>query len=167
MNNKAQLGIGQFVMFFIGIIVVMALIPTIADNVDTIRTTRNAGNLTYTMSSGVGIANAIEAEGQEYIGSALVTNSSTGTVIGSNITVTEGSNADGEKTVLVYLSGDGTCDGINYTSQPVNFSYEYGPDGYAESAGTRSMAALIVIMAALGVLGFAVYWVIGKSNWMR
>jgi|TARA_R100000750_G_C2326772_1_gene88519 hypothetical protein len=165
MKKKGQQGIGGMVVLFIGIIFVFALLPAIADGVDTLRTTRDAVNTSFTFST-VGVPVAIE--GQELIGTPTVTNTS-GTALTTNLTIDEGlSAADGGKSVQVTLTGNGfITDDINYTDTAALISYTYGADGYAESSGTRGVAFLIVILAALGLLGFVVFYAIGKSGMFR
>jgi len=149
---------------FLGIIVALSLLPAIAENHNTLTTTRTASNVTYTSPALNGV---IDLEGQELIGTALVTNATGGTLITSNVTVDEGVSATtGLKTVQLTVTGDtfGTDD---LTAVSLNVSYTYGPEGYADSQGARGMAGLIVLFAGLGLMGFVVFYSIGKARgWM-
>jgi len=163
MNKKGQMGMGSIILLFIGVIVAFALLPSIANGVDTMVSTRNAVNSSVTLST-VGVA--VDMTGMELIGDATVLNATTGETLASNVTVAEGLS-DGQKTIQITLGGDGTIEGHNYTDNAVFVTYEYGADGYADDAGTRGIANTIVIFSALGLLGFVVYYAIGKAGWLK
>jgi len=159
MNKKGN--IGTLIIFFIGVIVALSLLPAIAENQAVLTDTQTASNVTYTMAAS---GSFIDLNGQEYISGVLVTNSSSGTIIDSNYTIGEGISAStGLKTVTLTSDGayfeDDALDGLS-----VNVSYVYGPDGYADSSGARSMAKLIILMAGLGILGFAVFYSLGAMK---
>ena len=157
--------IGALVILFIGIIFVFAMLPAISDGVDTLTTTRSDVNTSVVLVQDV----AVDIKGQELIGAAVVKNSTADVTILSNVTVAEGLSAtDGGKTIQVTLGGDGYGYlGENLSGQTVFVTYTYGADGYAQEAGTRGIASLIMVLTALGLLGFVVFYAIGKAGWMK
>ena len=162
MNKQAQLGIGGFVLLFIGIIVAIALLPAIADNVSTLSDTVTATNVTYTAPAANGTIDLGTA--QELITLIHVTNHTDGTVVGAgNYTIAEGISATTGKKVVQYTSGVDA----NYVGDGVNVSMTYGAEGYADNSGARGMSKVILIFAALGLLGFVVYYAVGKSDFFK
>ena len=75
-----------------------------------------------------------------------------GEVVGAaNYTIAETVSAvDGLKRVSYE-----TATGSEYASRAVNVTYTYGPEGYIDSSGARSVAGLIAIIAALAIMVFA------------
>lgn len=154
--------IGGFVLFFLGVIVAFALLPAIANGVDTISSSRTAVNTTVTLSS-VGVPVDIP-NAQILIGTATITNTTTNTDLTGNVSIATGYSDTNGKVVQVTLDGAGMVSGANYTDKDVLVSMEYGADGYGENTGTRAMANLILIMSALAVLGYSVYYGVGKMQ---
>lgn len=145
MDNRVGMIIGIFVMAIVG----LALFLPVAQQVGASTTTLDAANASYTMpNNGV----TIDLEGQELISSVVIYNA-TGTLIpASNYTVAEGISATtGLKTIT--LTNDDTV----FQGQSINLSYTYGPDGYIENGGARSIASLIIIFFALGIAVIVLY----------
>jgi len=127
---------------FLAIIVALSLIPAIADYVGQSTNTVNSINTTYTSPAN---GATIDLVGQELITTPIVINRTDGVVINAgNYTIAEGiSTTTGLKRIRY------TTVGTEFDNVGVNVSYEYGAEGYIDSAGGRSLASLIVIFAAL------------------
>jgi len=145
MNNKGQMGTGTILMGFLAVIVALALFISIAQQVGETSTTGSASQAQYTMpADGV----TIDLVGQELLSTPTVTNMSDGTdtVTASNYTIEERVSAvDGLKRITL------TAAAGPFNSQAVNISYDYGAEGYIDSSGGRSVAALITLFAALAI----------------
>jgi len=152
MNRKGEqtnLGLGLILTVAIGLIAALALMPAIFQNVGTTTNTATATNATYDVA-GAGVT--IDLLGQELIGTPFVVNESSGEAltVTTDYVIDEGvSTSTGVKTIRY------TPAGAIYATTGVNITYEYGPDGYIDSSGGRSMAGLIAIFAALAVAVFA------------
>ena len=149
--------IGALIVFFIGVIVALAILPAIADGQSTM-TSQVTGNETITTPAN---GSWIDLVGQELFGTPVVYNQSSGTLItGTNYTIEEGiSSVDGKKTVR-YKSGTD-----EYSNVGVNVTYTYGAEGYVDDRGGRSIAGLIVLFAAIGLMGFAIFY--GIARWIK
>lgn len=159
MNKRGQ-AFGALILLFIGAIVALALLPAIAENAQEISRTVVVENNTITMPAA---ASSLDLDGQELLDTPLVTNATGGEAVpASNYTVAEVvSTTTGVKTVNI-LSNGGLFEG-----ESVNISYTYGVDGYADNAGARSLGNFVALFAALGLLGFAVFYGIGRAGWMK
>jgi len=147
MNNKGQLNLGLIIMAFIGVIVGLALLVSVASSIGESTTSGTYNSSTggaYTIpADGV----TIDLEGQELLGTPTVHESDNLTTINSgNYTIDEGvSTSTGVKSIQYTASGD------EYVGIGVNITYDYGPDGYIENAGARSIVSLILIFMGLGI----------------
>ena len=143
MNKKGQ-GIGGFLMIFVVVVVGLALFLAVAQIVGPATTIITNANETVTVANGT----AIDLTGQEFEAIIWVGNSTDGYTIGAgNYTMSEGvSTVTGVKTVQVTFAADNA-----YVGETFNMSYTYGPDGYIDNSGARSVAALIAIFMALGI----------------
>lgn len=146
-SKKAEMdGMGVILIAFVAIVVGIAFYQAIiqyvgeSTGVSLIRTI----NSTITMPAANGV---VELTGQEYVGTAIVTNASeVGTIVPTtNYTITERINSDGVKGIVL------TSKGGMWATGSVNITYTYYPDGYIDDAGGRSMALLIPIFAALAI----------------
>ena len=160
MDRKGVAGIAAIILLFMGAIVALSLLPQISEDQTTLTGTVQANNVTYTMAAS---GSSIDLTGQEYISGMIVTNATSGaTVPATNYTVSEGvSTTTGQKTILL------TTNPSTYASQSVNVSYLYGEDGYADSAGARGVAGLIILTSAIGLLGFVVYYAAKQSGYLN
>jgi hypothetical protein len=158
MDKKGEVSLALMFTVFIGVLVGLLLFLPVAQNIGTTTQTVNAVNSTVAApAAGVTIA----ITGQELIDTPEVYNASGGELINSaNYTIDEGVIA-GIKTVRYT-----TAASSEYASQNVNVTYEYGPDGYAEDAGTRSIINLIAVFMALMILAVAMS-PIGQSKLME
>lgn len=155
MDRKGQvemgIGIGSFLLVFITIIVGVTLFLASTQIVEGIRNTYS-----YNSSAGVDAAYTVPADGitidlygQELIGTPLAINNTDGDdgLIGvGNYTIDEGISATSGLKTIRY-----TAIGSEFDGSDLNLSYDYGPDGYLDDSGARSVAGLIAIFAALAV----------------
>lgn len=144
MNRKGQAaGIGMFLAIFIGVIVGLILFQASVDQAAGTLNSVYAANKTYTLS-----ATTQDLIGQELLDTPVMTNATGGELISStNYTIFEGiSSTTGLKTVKM----TGTPSAL-WTGKSVNISWTYGPNGYIEDTGSRSIVGLIAIFAALAV----------------
>jgi len=146
MNKKAQ-SLGSFILVFIVVIVGLSLLTAVALNtgISTTSYTQNdslSGSTTMPASG-----SRIDLTGQDLLSTPVVVNvTGSGTVTASNYTIdTIVSTSTGVKTVSL-LSNGGWWEG-----EEINISYIYGPEGYANDAGTRGVISIIVIFFVLGI----------------
>ena len=158
MNNKGQ--VGMIVMLAIAVIVGLILFQPVATNVEQVTRT-NTGvqtqlNQTITISS-LSSGGIVELNGQELVSTLQVINSTTGTVLPTtNYTIAECVRTSDNLKGICYTK---TTAGNAFPS--VNVSYTYYPAGYADDAGARSIAGIIVLLTAIAV--FLV--VLSGSKW--
>lgn len=156
MNKRGQ--VGAFVTLAITAIVVLVLIPTIAQYVGQ---TTETGTITYQVTPAAASA-SIDLTGQEYMSTATVVNESDAFDCSGNVSIAEGvSPRTGTKRII--MTSDATISSI-YCST-LNVSYDYAPEGYIDDAGGRGLAGLIVIMAALALAVVVVGQATGKEFW--
>ena len=147
MHKKAQMmGIGIFLSVFVGVIVALALYGPSVGFIGAATTTVTTVNHSITApAAGV----TVDLVGQELESVPVVINNSNFVVPASNYTIAETvSSVDGLKRIS-YTSHVGP-----YASKVVNITYVYGPEGYIDGAGSRSVAGLIAIFAALAIAVF-------------
>ncbi len=147
MNNKgeSQGMIGGFIIAFVGIVVAIALFQAIAQDVGVVQNTQTQGaDYQVTLPAN---GESIDLVGQEILSTPAVTAVGNGTVLAANYTISEiVSTSTGVKTISYQV------DTVTFENQLVNISYDYGGDGYIEDGGSRSIAGLITIFAALAIL---------------
>lgn len=150
MNNKGQIGVAMIMIVFISILVGLILLPAVADEVGKSTNTVAVVNASYTVPADTVV---IDLTGQELIDTPVVWNGTAGEgniIPATNYTIDEGvSTTSGLKTVRY------TANNALYEGATMYITYTYGPDGYIESSGGRSLAGLIVIFFALGVAAIA------------
>ena len=150
-KGEAQgLGVGLILVAGITLIAALALLPAIFSNIGTSTSTTTVWNSTLTTS---GTANtSVGIEGQELISLLSANNESDITIPldtagdDANITVTECIDPVSSLKSVCLTGVNADWLGVN-----VNISYTYGSDGYVDSAGGRSMVALIAIFTALAI----------------
>jgi len=157
--NKKGAGIGGFILFFIGVIVALTLIVSTAQSIGDMTNTRAIANQsTAVMVDGT----AQYLTNCRALSSAVVYNATGDYLVGAdNYTITNNVVYNGNLAVKVT---PGTLPNqINYvwlvsgTCQPLT---------YADDSATRTVGGLIVIMSAIGILGFAVWFFGRESGWM-
>lgn len=152
MNNKAEVGMGMLLTVFVGIVVSLVLLQAAAVFQGQAVNTVSLVNKTYTAPA---VNSTIDLMGQELLTTPIVTNASgnatTGVITTGNYTIAEGvSSTDGLKRIRYT-----TKDTSTFASKSVNISYDYGAEGYIDDAGGRTMATLIILLAALAIAVFA------------
>ena len=150
-NKKGQGNIALIIMVAIACIVGLIIIQLSAQYVGDSTTIHTWTEKTITLGSGTytDIAGA-----QTLIGTYTLKNATNSTWLGStineaNLSVVERVGDDGQKTLAIQIKD------TRWASTNINISGDYGSDGYVESSGGRSVALVIVIFAALGVVVFA------------
>ena len=145
MKNKGQISMGPILLAFIGIILGITLFITIQQLVVPLTAQDTATNVTVAWPSAAN--GTTDMIGQELFGTPLVTLwNTTGTVVGpGNYTITE-EVSNGVKTIQLKRTDLGEVMLTN-----VNVTYTFGPDGYIDNGGARSVALIIGIFAALAI----------------
>ena len=153
MNKKAEAKFnfaGIIVITAIALIIGASLLSTVAKDAGKMLNSVSLSNGTYAIGSTIGGKTWLI--GQELLSTPVVTNASgSGNLINSgNWTITEGVNPSTGNKGIVYtkLSND-----INTS---VNISYTYGPEGYIEDSGSRSIVPLIILFFALLIMVIAI-----------
>jgi hypothetical protein len=149
MNNKGQMNVGIIIIVFIGVLVGLILLTTIASDVGSITQTRSVVNDTITAAAGGTSQNLL---GQAVVGSVTVVNSTSGTEISNTLyTVKNNQVVNGLLTATITRNETGLD-----TASEWKATYTYEPEGYVGGAG-KSMALLIPVMFALAILAIAMY----------
>ena len=146
MNKKAEMNrIGLIMGIFIAVIVALVLFQTSADQTAGVTTTYRVDNQTVTAPTVT--AKYTDLAGvQTVIGTYSITNATSGEVLlSSNMTLVQRVASDGLLGVSLYNKQP------SYNSQSVNLTYTYGPDGYVEDSGARSIVAIITLLSALAI----------------
>lgn len=149
MDKKGEIGIGivitTFMAIFVGVVLFLAVSQQLSVPTD-ILTSRD--NVTYT----AGADNVpIDLTGQELFSTPVVFNATNAThqLNTANYTINEGVSATTGLKTIQYTSATNS----EFAGENINIStYQYGGDGYIESAGGRSIALLIPIFFALAIL---------------
>ena len=143
-RKKAEGSVVLIVLAAVTVIMGLVIFQQIANDVagtTTVRTVRNVSVTAPTAPAFVDIAGA-----QDLITSIAIVNNSDGAGIpASNITLVERVGTDGLLTVSLQFIDP------KWNAKVINYSMEYGPDGYVESSGGRSLVSLILVFAGLGI----------------
>lgn len=146
MNKKGQINIGVLILGAIAVIVCLIILQQVASNVA--QTTGSNGVSTVSQGQYTGVLNTnVELVGQELVTLTSVTNRTGGNAIPAlNYTVSECVRASNSLKGICYKSL-----AAGESSGPVNITYTYYPAGYADDAGSRAIAAIIILLAAIGI----------------
>jgi len=154
-SKKAELGVGTMIIMFIGIIVALVLLTASAGEVGKSTSTDVLSNGLYTAPAS---GSCIDLKGQELLSAATVTNRTSGTAKTVNFTIAEGiSTVDGLKRIRFCTTGASAGGGDAWSGLAFNVSYTYGPEGYADDSGARSILGIVILLAAIAVVVFVVY----------
>ena len=167
-NRKGQIALGALIILFMGIIVAVAMLPSISDNTNVITDKQNV------VDEVVSVANA-KSVGQDFnvsvdlgpivqvpegwniancpLSAITVTNAS-----GTALTVTTDYTLSTTTGVLNMKNTTATVDAFIGNNNSL-IDYTYCADGYGADSGTRGVTKLILIGATLGLLGFAAFYV--------
>jgi len=169
MNKKGQIMLGALIVMFMGAIVVMAMLPSISDNTEvmldkqtiinetvTVTTAKIGGAANFNVSVDLGpvVENASTAwEVTNCPISSITLVNETGsalTVVSDyNISTTSG---------IINMGNTSTTAAAFAASNTSRVSYTYCADGYISDSGARGVTRTILIFAALGLVGFVVYY---------
>jgi len=167
---KEEITIGGLILLFIGVIVVLAIIPTIADETSTLIDKRSIVNET------IDITTARQA-GLQDINESIIFN-----VTHENADRWKQLNCPLTNFVMRNQTNGTLVEGTDYvvTLEYGNFSllssvdlntsvdndtyidYTYCPDGYITDGSGRTVANLILIFASLALIAFAIYYSVRK-----
>jgi hypothetical protein len=148
-NKKGQINMTILIVLAVAIIVGLIFFQEVANNVEQgTRTVSGVVNV-YNQSITTPAANGIlELTGQELVGTPIVTNTSTSTVMTTtNYTVSECVRTSDNLKGICY-----TALTANGAAKAFNISYSYYPNGYIDNAGSRSIAGIIVLLFAVGLV---------------
>jgi len=149
MNKKGELGFGLILVVFIGILVGVILLQTIAQNVGDATNTFDVANVSVSSTNGTTLANIVQFTNARTVTDVVVYNGSDDLIIGSgNYTIYNEQVINGELVSGINVSAD-AAGGIQ--NQAWNVSYTAQPKGYINDGGGRAIAAIIVLLTALGV----------------
>jgi len=154
MDTKAQIGIGAIVTIAIAVIVGLILFQAVATNVE-----QGTRAVTGVVSSGESyqitavLDTVVEVPGQELVTISKVQNATGGVdVPTANYTLTECvRKSDNLKGICYTGKGAGANTEGKSGVGLVNISYSYYPNGYIDDAGARSVAGIIILLAAIGI----------------
>ena len=147
---------------FIGAIIVIAFMATIADDVYTQTNTFSLENVTLTTGA---VDTNTSIGGRELVGTDWVISNATEADSGPipSLSLQTGTDATtGLRTVQLVTNA--TSSAAGYDNLAVNVSYVQIPDGYLNTSGARSIQSLVLIVGALAILVFAVVLLIKKGS---
>lgn len=167
MKSKKGASFGNILIGFLGIMVVFALLPTIATNQAVLNTKNSAVDDPIDISSAVINPGSINASV-----TFTLTNAPTGWKLTdsdcaiSDYTFSNSTSDFTETTDYVITASAGTFTLKNTTStltmvvddNTTYVDYDYCADGYIGDSGARGVSGLILIFASLGILGFSVWF---------
>ena len=168
--NKLDLGIGTLVVMFLGIMVVIAMFPTIANQTTSMTSKNNIVNETINIASArvVTLVNeskssftvANEPDGWRITGCPLTSFSALGWN-GSTLVLDTDYNVTLSTGVITFKN----TNLLNATTNNNTYvTYTYCPESYTTGA-TASVVNLVLIMAALGLIGFCIFFVARKLGY--
>ena len=171
MVNGKEITIGAIIALFIGVIVVLAVLPEIGTQTAEMTTKNNVVNESIDISTARNASGGINITVSNFTIANVPTGWKiskcpiTGTLWG-NVTTDKTSGTDytfypvsGILQVLVSSTMD--ADHINSTF----IDYAYCQDGYITSGSGRSMAGLIVLLSALALVAFAIFFAL--KGWLE
>jgi hypothetical protein len=135
------------IMIFIGAIITVTFIQSIANQTTLSTNTYSVRNATTTLCSTANCTT--DVVGRELVGTGFIQNR-TGIAVVRSVVLQNGIGSNGLLTVQYFLNDTAITQG--YGGAVVNGTYTYNPDGYVSSTGGRSITNLIVIISALAIL---------------
>ena len=149
MNKKGQVTMGVLIVLAVAAIVGLVLFQESANQVAKANPSAvtTVTNQTITFPA---VGSKLILTGQELVGTPVLTNATTGTLVpATNYTIQEEvRTSDGLKGIVL------TAKAGYQNSVSTNISYTYYPDGYIDDAGGRSIAGIIVLLAAIAIAIF-------------
>ena len=165
--------LGALFLFFIGVVVVLALFPSIADGVQTVSSKVARTNETFDLgvggTAGGGGAGYINATYQHNLSHAPtgyrvnecpISGFTLASGNGSQVyTITTDYLVDLNRGNFTFVNSSNVYQLGAATNQTVA-NYTYCQEGYAPDGAARAMSKLILIFAAVALLGFSAYFII-------
>ena len=145
-------------MVFVAVIVAVVLIQPIADRLFLSKNTFNQTNATATAPQ-INLTTALTGRSLVTGTTPIIRNTTNIELQNAGVIISDGL-INGVQTVYITTNQSGFPN--NVTS--VNVSYEFVPDGYLNDSGSRSLAVVILIFAALAALVAVIVAVVGKDN---
>jgi len=152
--SENDIGFSAIVIVFIAVVVGAIFLQTIAQNVGETTSTDVLLNDTQTLAAN---GSSIYLTNWRSLTDVIIKNATNETAVAipsTNYTVTNNVVYNGALAVQITTT---SADTSNYASQSVNISGTVQPLTYIDSAGSRSMANLIIIFFALAVGVIALY----------
>lgn len=142
-NKKGEINPTVVIIIAIAAIVGMVLLQATASYTGAATTTASWSNKTVAVST----ATYTDIQGaQNSVGSYTITNATGGeTIASTNLSIVERVGDDGQLTLSI-LKND-----ARWNSKNVNVTGTYGPDGYINDSGGRSVAGLIILFFAIAI----------------
>jgi len=171
MVNGKEITIGAIIILFIGIMVVLAVLPEIGTQTAEMTTKNNVVNESIDISTARNSTGGINLTVSNFTIANIptgwkITNCPIESVLWGNLTtdktVTSDYNFYATSGILQVLpSAIMTVDFVNDTF----IDYTYCLDGYITSGSGRSMAGLIVLFSALALVAFAIFFAL--KGWLE
>jgi len=142
-------GISTLIIGFMGVIVALAIFQGLTDPIANMREEVSAENITFTAAATLGGFTAIEGRELTDTVTVVIWNAtfseypSTG-----NFSVAHSLDSNADLSIRVNVTAEGWQAGV------YNITYSYRPDGYDNSSAGRSIIAIVLIFAALGIAAF-------------
>jgi hypothetical protein len=150
-NKKGAIGVGMFVVVFMGIIVALAMFGPIADTTGDMTNIRTVTLANYTTSATIN--DSITLPGREattVITVVNATNPSDDWTANFDLVETTATGALG-----IRLKTTDAADAAGQGGELASVTYSYKPQGYNDSSGARGIVGIILIFAALTIMAFA------------
>ena len=141
-DKKGQVTMGWIIIIGVAILIGLAFFRIIATNVYNTTNLVNATNTSVTLSS---TSNFTDLSGWQMMSGSYVITNGTDNIGATNLTVVERIGTAGQKVVAI----QDVSVGSRWSGKVVNITGFYGPSGYIENAGGRSLAGIIVLLTAL------------------
>lgn len=137
--------------FFVGAIIAIVFLASIADSVFTQTTTGTEANLSVTVPA-INVTTAVNGRDLLDTTTVVISNATNISLVTHGLNLSDGL-VGGVKTVTLTVNDSA---GDNLVGTTVNLTYDYNPDGYIADSGGRSIALLITIFGALAILVFGI-----------
>ncbi len=139
---------------FIGTIIALVFIAVIGDSIFSQTNTLTQGNVTVT---GPAINATTDLNGRTLLTVTNILNATSNNTIFGNASVggvilQTGTGTGGINSVQIFINDTGTA----FVGTSIRVAYTYEPEGYLSNSGTRAIALLITIFAALAIMVFVV-----------
>ena len=151
MNRKGQIGVGVFLIMFIGVVVGIAILQQSATNIAVLTTEVVVANQSFTFPTN---ATYVTLTGQSARSVSVINQTGLEVVNEGNYTIVNNVVNNGALESRLY--GKANIPNSRYAGRLVNVSYTYQPYGYDTSAGGRTIAGLIIIFSALAIAVVAI-----------